>query len=118
MLLKALEGFDLIPVYMFITFVGALLCVDNIVLVAHRRIGYQDPPIFHWLRRVSLVFLALAFLLSLSYADEKGWQPWGPDLVMRFAVCLWLAATSISVRGRDLDWRRNSRRAGLRRKAR
>ena len=101
MLLSFMEGWNLIPVYIVVTFIAVGLCLDNMNLRAVGRLGTNDDLVFHWLHRLSLLVLGLTFLLSLSYAADKGWQPWAPDLVMRVAIVVWLAVSSVAVRFRE-----------------
>ena len=100
--LSFLESWNLIPAYVVVTFLACGLALDNVVLRANGRLGRQDDDlVVHWAHRIALLVLALTFLLSLSYATQKGWQPWAPDLLMRFAICLWLLVSSVAVRLRE-----------------
>ncbi len=50
------------------------------------------------LRRLALVVLALALLWSVSYANDKNWDPWPADFLTNVAIDMLLGATIFAVR--------------------
>lgn len=93
---RLFETINLWPAYIGASFGGAILCVFVSSLSVHGQIGANDSGSLRLGRRLSILIIALAMLWSVAYANEKSWQPWPGDLMIRLGIDLWLIVVAVS----------------------
>jgi hypothetical protein len=96
MILNELEGADLRVLHTVATLLGCFLAVYVMQLWGTGELTKSEPHIFVQIRRFGLGALALCFLWSLLYSNQKGWQPWPPHLFIIISVDILMASTVAS----------------------
>ncbi len=107
MVLKYLEGIDLIGLHTWLSLFGASLAVYLMQLTSYESEDGVDPLPIRWARRISLALTGLTLLSGVLYSEAKGWQPWPPYLALVTCVVLTLGIRTIAIRARI--WREGSR---------
>ena len=96
MLNQLFENINLVPYHNALCLMGSFLAVWCAQLFGREVFGPESCWTSRTLRWVSMLVIALAFLWSLSYAQDKHWQPWPPDLFTIIGINLYLVSTIIA----------------------
>lgn len=84
---RLIESFDLRVLHAILCLTGVLGCVYVMQLFGTHQIGGPSiSPVLESARRVMLACIGLSFLWMLSFALDKGWQPWPPMLLTIAAI--------------------------------
>ena len=59
-----------------------------------------DPGYVKVFRRFSYLLLAWSFLWIISFAQEHGWQPWPPVVLMIFSFDMIMVIRALAIRSR------------------
>jgi len=97
---RLLESSDLTTLHTILTIAGMFLAVYVMQLTSYVNEDHRDSVTLRWGRRASLMFIALAFLWSLSYSQTKGWQPWPPEVALILAIITMMAVRAIAIHAR------------------
>ncbi len=92
------DGLHLQTAHMLVSLLGAFMALYVMQLWSRGEITPDINPVISQLRRASLMILALALLWSVSYANDKNWDPWPADFLTNVALDMILGATIIAVR--------------------
>lgn len=71
--------------------VHIIMCLGGVLLATHlMQLVWHNPEeggfALRWARRINLALVAFAMLWSLSIADQRGWQPWPPHVLLLLSV--------------------------------
>jgi hypothetical protein len=105
------ERVDLSGAFAAAVLLGAVLAVYLMQVSWQSDIERGDPTWLRYLRRTSLMGLALAFIWALSYSLSKNWQPWPPFLAVVVSADLYLAVRVITLHLRQASARRDFSRS-------
>lgn len=86
MINRLCDDLNLMPIHMALCYVGAFLCLAVMQMSSHQDELIGDSKLLQLARRVSTWALGLGLLWAASFSDEKGWQPWAPDVFVIFTL--------------------------------
>jgi len=85
-----LDAMNLVPAFIALSTVGALLCAYVAVDIGNGHIASDESQTIRNGRRIGVVILGVALLWGLDYGNDRSWQPWPPYLIMIVGLDLWL----------------------------
>ena len=89
------DHIDLTGVHTIATTFGMAGCVY--VMQLTEKLNVIENPIIAFLQRAAFTLIGLSMFWSYWFSQDKGWQPWAPDLGIIVAVDVMLVIRAISL---------------------
>jgi hypothetical protein len=93
-----LERADLTMAHTLLAVTGGFLCIYLMQLTWGDEESQRDNFLIRHGRRIAYAALAMALFWSCIYSENKGWQPWPPQLGIEAALDLMLAVRIAAIR--------------------
>ena len=94
------ESFNLSYALAILAMVGFFLAVYVNQQTHYEGEDIPDPGYVKVFRRFSYLLLAWSFLWIISFAQEHGWQPWPPVVLMIFSFDMIMVIRALAIRSR------------------
>lgn len=97
---QILDGLELRYVMMAVAMAGFFLAIYVNQLTQYEGEDMPDPAFVRQGRRILYLLLSWSFLWTLTYADNHGWRPWPPVILMIFSMDGILIIRAVAIKAR------------------